>query len=880
MPTTDEFNARLEQVHSGLHTNRLSYEDLREKLERVKPWVEERVRDLQGEIARTQEQIASLRGDVTEAVERVDADISRLTQSQETAETRLTERIERLEERLRSEIGRVRVESSQFTVQLASRDASRDRDIRKLLKDRREFRTLWQRQKQLHEFRARLKSGAEHHLGVRNLVRQKGLEVLIREEEIFQLVQSADGYRDILRRIEAATSVEGLSRDLEEKAKLERLLASLSYAYILMAQHYKVASEHVLAVSEEKTKGDMFKAVAWGIFKIALNASVSVLVGAATGMVAMPLISGGFASVLKTFGEFWSGPPTSEDDLGSRVGSLERLSGAGIASREAALGTFVSSVVGQAAGLIGVSGSDPSTLMDPYEFFLARESELRRATAFILGLQDPAEFQQIRVRLERERTFAELREDPFWSWFQEQHSYDELDRKWEEVSRLLSTSMRRMCWQLYCRSQWQNLTNSHTVGFKRESFADWPLISFPEREPWTWTGEDWERDASEWPYTVWDHRHFVTPRHWAKICSDFRGPEHDPGDPLTTSRGEDEVEKATKRLPRAAWISMAVKYCCQIRRPIGDSSWNIDLMRHRQYAGISTGDTVDFYWQNDGARGGSVDDVSLVLDGRATRKVRWNMNNGPASSDESGQLMDGLMLIRSKGGSLVRIEEIRFGKGSRTGATGKKGRLSESNNFATALPVGGGCRVSVTVRSTNRLDTVTADIRIYVQDGGFHPGDVCGQVQCPRCKHIFRTDRPEIDQIRCTNRECGRRTALPNRNPKRFRVGDRYTCFYACQDLSEEERGRLATSPMMIPYKRGDKSFVAFRERNYSFTIDDQSGLYCVRLQSRKDLLGRSSSRWLRIGSGARYHQWDEWWFRAHVLSSGRSAFRSGDGAG
>lgn len=535
---------------------------------------------------------------------------------------------------------------------------------------RKEFSEFWAKEEEKVRRRQELKHDIENDLALKNLVSQKGLEAQIDKEVLLQLATSKQELTELLTKYNRGVNPENA-----------RFLANMSYGYILMAQTYKVASEHVTAVAAEKSASDIFKAVAWGAFKIAVSTGLGVLSAGLSNLILQPLLQGKnvIDEAKKGLGAFGDPKGTaSQDDIDSAVDG-------GNFNKRSQAQSSVETAIGGIADLIGLPDDEPTRLIDPYDFFLDKEVELRKAAAYIATLKDEAQFEQVELGLNRKMKFTDLKKDPFWGFFKEQHTAEELNVKWGQVSRLLTVYMRRLCWRMYCRAQWQKATYDYS--FQTDE-------SFATKNKAKLDGPDIR--ASVWDRDVWKTTGTGDPKHWDKICSDFRGPEHDPYDPYTVAtRG---AAAATENFSKSTWISLAVVQCCQIERSkgFGHFSWNIDLERERRYAGQPQGEQVKTAFT----------DYELLFGDLTAQK------DNPAR-----KLEDVLQDIRTKGGEVIRISEIRFGRWESLGkATGKKGRLEGPNDKDGALLVGAGAKVTVMLTST-ALTTKDAWVEIYAPDG-------------------------------------------------------------------------------------------------------------------------------------------------------------------
>jgi hypothetical protein len=482
------------------------------------------------------------------------------------------------------------------------------------------------------------------------------------------------------------------------------------------------------------------------------------------------------------------------------------------------LGGGVDSVVGNIGGLAGFvsrasqlfsTDTPENTTMEPYEFFIDKEAQLRRAAAMLASCTDPAVLKEVKVQLDREYSLEELENDPNWKYFFAiQSNYKELNDIWEMVGGLLAANMRRLCWRLFCRSQWNNVKYSYTITVEEPAEAE--KISAKDAP------------ATEWNYKNWAWSGLGWPRHWEKICSDFRGPEHDPDHKFTVQKGL--VNKAHKLLENNAWISMAAVQCCQVKRyDTGGISqnWAIDL---EKYGHIGGEEGTQHAVPN------GLTDWELVYGDIRATKYR-----DPIETSRS-YLEEFIQKIRVHSGTKVQISEIRFGKGGEdvvgwTKATGKKGKLAQPNSPGSAIPIVKGMKITALIKRTSSQGNVTSSKhRAMVQ--------------------LFKALKDKHDGTKACDK------VLQNKVPKQL-------CWY-CQNSTRDE---IASDAFKEKYKlqqmdeetqksriisNVEVSYVNFPSEN-TRTYVNEPGLYCIKLDPRKHL---------QTMDDGEFHLTDEWWFK------------------
>lgn len=735
---------------------------------------------------RTEEALEKLNGKVDAISGGINEALGKLAKS----DASLSVRVDKID----ASLGVIRQGVDRITAELGSDQFKKLKDldvqwlkaeVEESVKDRKDYREVWAKQKkevQAIEMIAGLRGDPE----VKALIAQKGLEVHIARLDLQKLGESKLSAREALKEYEGE----------EEQYAYARMITNLSYAYGLMALHYKVAREHVMAVVSEKTTAEMFFEVGGAALKAALAAGLSALTGGVLGVfvpVIMDLIKQVKGSVLGASDESQTAIQEALEQHDAEKDNEERSDAIG----EKGADKLSSLVFGDAK---------EGNLTDPYDFFLEKEVEFRKLAATIAGSRDSRAMGSKKVQLDREYTLDELKANPKWEFFfKVQTSVKELDEIWERVSQLLAVNMRRACWRAYCRSQWNNTTFSYTISVIEAKDAD--------AEQYSLAGP-----ASGWHYKVWDTVR-LAPRHWEKICSDFRGPEDDPKHPFTVRAGR--ANEAFRRLETNAWISTAAVQCCQIRRPI-DKIY-IDLEKRSHF-------------------GGTESDPLEVPHGWTDRMLVYEARGGSVVG-----LHEFLRTIQTSGGVQVAISEIRFGRGSgddwRHGfglfrnwskSTGKKGSLTSSNRPQEALPIVKGLNMTVMVGrkggdgESARSGGKDAVVEVYRAKTETHSdGKPCAEVDGKQpCWYCWHT-------------------------PAESHAGDEFKAKYRLVQVDVAKSGSRVIKSDGWNYQNFPTS--PHDDKSYAIV----PGLYCVRLDPRLELQSASETN-----GDVQYHVSDEWWFQ------------------
>ncbi len=663
------------------------------------------------------------------------------------------------------------------------------------INDRKEYQELWKAQKieaTAIENLVELRGDPE----IQALIEQKGLGVAISRRDVQKLAVAKEQLKDALGKY--PDSVAG---------KNARMLANLAYAYVLMAQHYKAAREHVTAVVGEKTAIETMIWIGEEAIKAALVAGLSAVTAGVAGVLLPSVMefiknakqslqnSGAAAGGLVTQGTTSSTPVSQQIDTALGQYKQDRaLTSVGAAVGDLGTGKIAPLIIRSAGG----------AMQDPYDFFLAREAQLRKAAAYLLS--SPPESHElmsrsITVQLDRDYTLVELAANPAWNFFfTVQQNPSELNAIWERVSQLLAVSMRRQCWRTYCRGQWNNTLLGYTIGVDKAAAEATAGISL-------------EGPASEWNYKVWVPVHLVMPRHWEKICADFRGPEHDPTNPYTIRAGQ--LHETRLRFVNYAWISMAAVQCCQIRRSFEDMYLDLEKRRHiggRESEPLEMPQDFTDKLLLFGARGGSEFENFL-------RNI------------ETTPRLD------------VAISEIRFGRASKADwksgfgffnnwsrSSGKKGTLTSSSE---TLAISQGMNMTVMVGrkgadgAAARSGGENATVLVYRANKLKHSdGTLCAKVEhkqlCWYCEH---TDAD----------------VKGKRIPNTFRL----------VEVDRAESGSRIFSGDGWNYQNFPTSTSTSND-SYAYV----AGLYCVMLHPRRDLTELQGT-----GGKFQHHVTDPWWF-------------------
>jgi DNA-binding transcriptional MerR regulator len=742
-------------------------------------------------IAALDGRMADLAQGVKAANQKLAADIDGVGKNVDGVKRDLTERVDRVDaslvlikegvEKINAQLGSEQFKKlKDFDVEWVRRE------VEESVKDRADYRELWAKQKKEMQAIERIEAVRGDPV-LKALIAQQGLEVHVARVDLRKLADSQLSVKEALEAYQASPTI-----------GYARMITNLSYAYALMALHYKVAREHVMAVVSEKTTAEMFFEFGAAALKAAVAAGLSALTGGVLG-VFVPVIM----DLAKSVKGAVTGGSGSEEAGSEITRALEQH------DREKENEERADSIGEKATDELGslVFGANrDGSLKDPYDFFLEKEVELRKLAATIAGTTDDTAIGAKKVQLDREYTLDELKASDKWGhFFTVNPGARELDEIWERVSLLLAVNMRRACWRAYCRSQWNNATFSYTIGVISAEMAAEEQYSL-------------EGPASEWHYKVWDSVK-LAPRHWEKICSDFRGPEDDPQHPFTVRAGR--ANEAFRRLENNAWISTAAVQCCQIKRP--KDGIYIDLEKRSHF-------------------GGSESEPLDVPHGWTDKMLVYEARGG----DVQG-LSQFLRTIQTSGGVQVAISEVRYGRASGSGwrsgfglfrnwtkSTGKKGSLSSSNRSAEALPIVKGLNMTVMVGrkggdgESARSGGQDAVVRVYRAKKEAHSdGKPCAEVDgkqlCWYCRH----------------------TPVESQADEEFKAKLR---------LAEVD---VATSGSRFIKSDGwnFQNFPTSPHEDSSYA--NVPGLYCVRLDPRPELQTVEAT-----GGDLQFHVSDEWWFR------------------
>lgn len=717
-------------------------------------------------------------------------------------------------------ITKVTEEISELIIGTNKRIDETDEINKQLLEDRAEFKDLWKAQKLEARVIAKLRDPKNSGV-VRALITQKGLDNDVSEHDLALLDVKQD---DLMK------ALKDLPND--KRGGYTRLLANLAYAYVLMAVHYQTARDHVTSVIAEKTVKDFLIKESFELFKVMVKAAVSAAFQA--GMAA--LTSGVSTVIAPELIKFVEDVQTGLEETPVLSDGVEHIGGR--IDEMVPQGLKAVPLVATINELLTM-GDLENKIQEPYDFFMEKEANLRKAVAFMAGSSgtDFEALGKIKVTLDRAYTIADLEEHPMWGFFfQVQPDADTLEKVWELVSDLLAVNMRRLCWRLFCRSQWKNARFDYTVAVKS-----------PETIKKDIPGYAMDGPASEWHYKVWTPTFGAgMPQHWDKICNDFRGPEHDPGHPYTINGGQ--VKRAKKLLEHNAWCSMAAVQCCQIRRHDPERvgfGWDIDLEKLTHVGGKEGGEPQKV------PRGWS-DKILVHADLKDPKYA--NLTN-PAKSD----LAAFLKTIRVKGGVLVQISEISVGKPNvilgalrlpdffkPTGKKGTKTSASPPDKPASALKTVTGMKLAVAISRTDSQGRETtsndqAIVRVYKAEKEKHDG----KNDCPR---------DENNRHRCFY--C--LYTLPDEKKK-----EEFKQTYRLTEV--DAQGQIAWVPEKIFGISDGLNFINFpsvRSRHYM----DEPGLYCVRLDPRTNLQSRKTDY---LNQNFReQHISDAWWFKIDAKGS------------
>lgn len=672
--------------------------------------------------------------------------------------------------------------------------------IKESVNDRDEYRELWAAQKRESEA-IELLAAEGGDPEIKALIAQKGLEVAISRRDLQKLAVDKANLRAALA-----------SYPANRAGDYSRLVTNLSYAYILMAQHYKVAREHVSAVVANESVYQSLASVGKAVLMAALAAGLSAVTAGVAGVL-MP-------AVMNLVESIQSGVAKASGNLAAAATSSAMPSPTALDAykKEQQLKKIGEAVGGAGAEFVfSLMGGPEGTLIDPYDFFLGREAELRKAAAMIAGTTDDDAIGGIRVQLDQPYTLDELAQSPTWGFLTRVHAnFEEIDAIWARVSELLAVAMRRHCWRSYCRAQWKN------------KVFDFRVKLVDDRE---FLASHLRGKAEDWHYKIWNNSSMRAPN-WDKICADFRGPEHDPTHVLT--RKAAKTAEARELMGNFAWISMATVQCCQLMR---FDSFVIDLERRSHIGGVE-GDV-------------QVDETQVYSDVQLASEGRGNV----------GGLETYLHRIRTDLGVRVAISEIRFGGASSGSAltgfglfsnmsksSGKKGTLAKSNSMKTALPILRGLNMTVMVSRRNAA------------------GDVVGAGGESAYLEVYRARTDSSPAKKVQFHDDGNPCPVAT---EQYLQGQQL-CWY-CKNIPEGKRTEsgFRSKPRLHLMERtpqGSRNWSEgynYQNFPYSGTVSAGSyahkpGLYCVRLDPRPELLTAAAGN----AGTFQEHVSDEWWFR------------------
>ncbi len=438
-------------------------------------------------------------------------------------------------------------------------------------------------------------------------------------------------------------------RDDEES----RVLASVSFAFALMASHWRLSRarvQHVVAPSEKRHTA--LVAVPAHRFAQVLAAVLHTFAEAT----AVPLgaaMSEPIAVVVKRLGgePFFADAPLYESVLRA------------VSERESVgEGDFV--LDDRDDGTRGATAT-----IDPHHLFLYCDKTLGRLAQELS--ENPAE-QGRKVsfggspsrRRERESgdelrglaaDLESLAGDPLWRVFFERMDAERFRETWKLVDTLIATAARRLAWALHCRDAWNHPNASTTVtfdpSFQEPTPAHWSA-AHPEAThgPSTWR----DGNLDEFPRGAWTALNGWPEHFESEIVPDFQGWEHDPESAFHGDDGR-MVAHAHLRIERMSHVSLAVLHCCQVRPERGYNP------------------------------------VDLLAPEGAARLKRYS---SPKQSERQGK----------PPAKEVTIAEIRFGNARWGEATGKWGRMVVPTTAdAPFVPAIDPTALTVVVESTSRV---------------------------------------------------------------------------------------------------------------------------------------------------------------------------------
>lgn len=602
---------------------------------------------------------------------------------------------------------------------------------------------------------------------------------------------------------------ESQKAELKELKQNLILCANLSYAYILMAVYFKAARDHVSAVIDEKEISETILNFGLMILQAAIAAGLSALTGGISGVILSALSR---TKLAKDIADFKQSEDADEEDKktdfasGAKAKLVDDFSDAQSGLIDSAMG-FVGDKLTGIGNLLSTE-SPNNTNQDPFDFFIEKESQLRRILSATMTLETKSELDSMEVGLSAGLTIGIIRKDPFWKVLcDEALSQERFNETWADISILLAVNMKRACWRVFCRSQWNNTKYNYSLQvMKQQDIKDkgYGELLGP---------------AKEWHYKVWQGRvgmrNGLMPRHWDKICSDFRGPEHDARHKFTIRKGL--VNRAQLLTDKCAWISEAAVTCCQIKRSgwasVGfadlDEGWHIDLEQYSHHGG------------------GESEYPNQVPKGLTDEDLVFGKIDDPKYKSLTGESMleKYLRKIRVRGGKDISICEIRFGKTVEhwfkdwNQATGKKGRLIEANEPEQALIVPP--RVKVTV-NISRVDSMGEDTNSLVWAEFW----------------LFKVEKVQG-------------------NEKHTAGGDRCPASFACPYCRDADEGLEDFKKEPYRLKRLEiKREGNFRVRFANFDEHlSEYGLYCIQLDPKKKYQDKTWGDLL-------FHSEAKWWFR------------------
>lgn len=321
MPTNEELNQAVEEIETTVEAHSEELERHGEKFKLDKRRIDDNVRRLDAQ----ENDLNGDRGRLDEHEARLDDHQVKLATNEENL-ANYEERFKRANERLDNhnvelmENGELLVKNTNALADLGRRletqiqeAAERDDEILVLQDeaeltqaDRQEYRALWRAQMREREIRRVLHDDPNTNL--RDLLNDEALEVRIEFDQLIKLKGAQEDLNEGLNQLDGNGT---------ENARYQRLLINMSYASALMAQHYKVARNHVTAVVETKTWDQWViggaQQLARYSFSLALNAALGYVGGGLSGVIAKCFWGGDDPRDLKTVvGDTRSGFPTTD----------------------------------------------------------------------------------------------------------------------------------------------------------------------------------------------------------------------------------------------------------------------------------------------------------------------------------------------------------------------------------------------------------------------------------------------------------------------------------------------------------------------------------------------------------------------------------------